>query len=467
MVSKGFKREVLSIVGRENLWENPEDILCYSYDATPLPPCNPDLVVRPKEEEEVARIVLLCAREGIPLVPRGAGTNLSGGVVPVEGGVVLLTTGLNRILEVNREDLYVVAQAGVVTAKLAAAVERVGLFYPPDPASMSVSTIGGNIMENAGGLRGLKYGVTKDYVMGVTFYDANGERVVGGARTVKCVTGYNLSGLMVASEGTLGVLTQAVLKIIPPPGARKSMMVVYQDIMKASEAVSAIIAAHVLPVTLEVLDSFTIGAVVEATGVDLPTDAGALLLIEVDGHPGQVEDEYGEVATICERLGGKVKVAQTEAERDEVWLARRKALSSLARLKPTLILEDVTVPRSQIPAMMAKIEEIRGRYGLLIGTFGHAGDGNLHPTFLTDSRDREEMERVEEAIKELFQGALDLGGTLSGEHGIGVAKLPFLVKEVGEGTIRFMKRLKEGVDPRGIFNPQKLVAAYERDLERD
>ncbi len=467
MVKETFKRELLSIVGKDNLWENPEDVLCYSYDATPLPPCKPDLVVRPTTEEQVGSIIALCTQEGVPLIPRGAGTNLSGGVVPVDGGVVLLTTGLNRIVEVNREDLYAVVQAGVVTARLAAEVEKLGLFYPPDPASMSVSTIGGNIMENAGGLRGLKYGVTKDYVMGVTFYDAVGERVVGGGKTVKCVTGYNLPGLMISSEGTLGVLTRAVLRLIPPPRARKAMVVVYDDLIKASETVSAIIAAHILPATLEFLDQFTIKAVVEATGVDLPTDAGALLLIEVDGHPAQVEYEYREAVSICEDSGGQVRVARSEEERDEVWLARRKALSSLARLKPTLILEDVTVPRSQIPAMMATIEEVRKKYDLLIGTFGHAGDGNLHPTILTDRRDEKETERVEKAIEELFQGALDLCGTLSGEHGIGVAKLPFLVKEVGEGTLRFMKRLKGGVDPRGIFNPHKLVAAYERGLERD
>ncbi len=461
MISRNLIKKLRSIVGKENVWDKPEDILCYSFDATPLPPQKPDLVVRPKNEEEILKIVKLCVEEKIPLIPRGAGTNLSAGVIPVKGGIVLLMTGLNRIIEINPDDLYVEVEAGVVTAKLAQEVEKYNLFYPPDPASMSVSTIGGNIMENAGGLRGLKYGVTKDYVMGITFIDATGERIVSGAKTVKCVSGYNLTGLMISSEGTLGILTRAILKLIPPPQAKKSLLAIYDSFMKASETVAAIIASHILPATLEFLDSFTIKTVVEATKVDLPTDAQALLLIEVDGHPAQVEEEAEKISKICEKYEGKIRVAKDEREKEEIWLARRKALSALARLKPTLILEDITVPRSKIPEIMEKIENIKRKYELTIGTFGHAGDGNLHPTILTDARNKEEMKRVEKAVEELFEAAISVSGTLSGEHGIGLAKLPYLVKEVGESTINFMKRLKKGVDPHGIFNPYKLVKLHE------
>jgi glycolate oxidase len=369
-----------------------------------------------------------------------------------------VTNALNNILEINEEDMYAVVQPGVITAKLAAAVEAKGLFYPPDPGSQAVSTIGGNVAENAGGLRGLKYGVTKDYVMGLKFFDVSGNDVKTGSRTVKCVTGYNLTGLMVGSEGTLGVIYEVILKLIPLPSHRKSMIAVFDETAKATETVAAIIAGRIVPATLEFMDNFTIRAVEKHSNAGLPLDAAALLLIEVDGHPAQVEEDAEKVESICRKKGAtSLRVAKDASERDKIWAARRGALSALAQLKPTLVLEDATVPRSKIPQMVRAIEDIGKRYNLAIGTFGHAGDGNLHPTILTDRRNKEEWKRVEEAIKEIFEKALALGGTLSGEHGIGLAKSGFLKNEIGAGAILFSKNIKSALDPKNILNPGKII----------
>jgi glycolate oxidase len=336
---------------------------------------------------------------------------LSGGTVPLSGGVVIVTNGMNSILEINEADMYAVVQPGVVTAKLAAAVEAKGLFYPPDPGSQAVSTIGGNVAENAGGLRGLKYGVTRDYVMGVSFFDVEGNLVKSGSRTVKCATGYNLTGLMVGSEGTLGVFAEIILKLIPLPAHRKAMMAVFESLERASETVAAIIADRIVPATLEFLDNFTIRAVEDFSKAGLPRDAAAMLLVELDGHAAQVEEDAERVEALCRSMGAtSIRVARDAAERDRVWAARRAALSALAQLKPTLVLEDATVPRSRIPDMVAAIGRIAKRYDLTIGTFGHAGDGNLHPTILTDKRNRAEWERVEKAIDDIFDEALAMGG---------------------------------------------------------
>lgn len=444
------------ILEKGKVLTNEEDLACYSYDAYAETPVMPEIVVKPTEYEQIQKVIQLCNEENIPIVTRGAGSNLSGGTIPKSGGCVLLTTGFNKILEINENDLYAVVQSGVVTANLAKAVEAKGLFYPPDPGSMNISTIGGNVAENAGGLRGLKYGVTKDYVMGVNFFDPEGIAVKGGGKTVKLVTGFNLQGLMVSSEGLLGVITDVTLKLIPKPKSSSSMIVFFDDVITACEMVSAIISSKIVPATLEFLDNFTIKTVEEATKIGLPTDAGALLLIEVDGYQGQVEEEFSKILELAKKMNGRLKVANNIEEKNKIWEARRKALSSLARLKPTLILEDATVPRSKIPAMMKSIQEITKKYNLTIGTFGHAGDGNLHPTILTDRRNKHEMEIVEKAVDEIFEAALNLDGTLSGEHGVGTAKAKYLEKEVGKGTILYMKKLKKGIDPKGILNPHKM-----------
>ncbi|MBF0388496.1 MAG: FAD-binding protein [Desulfamplus sp.] len=459
MTTQGVIGELKKIVGADNVLTQKEDMVTYSYDAAVLDPVVPSAAVMPENSEQLGQIVKLCSDNKLPITVRGAGTNLSGGTIPSSrASIVLLTGKLNKILEINEADMYAVVQPGVVTATLAAAVEKKGLFYPPDPGSQAVSTIGGNVAENAGGLRGLKYGVTKDYVMGVSFFDSMGEHVKSGSRTVKCATGYNLAGLMVGSEGTLGILDEITLKLIPLPKARKSMVAVYKTIDEASETVAAIISNRIVPATLELLDNFTIRAVEAYSKAGLPIDAGALLLIEVDGHPGQVAEDGLKVEELCKTLGAvDVKVAADDIERDKIWAARRSALSALAKLKPTLVLEDATVPRSKIPAMVKALQEIAIKYKIEIGTFGHAGDGNLHPTILTDKRNKEEWHRVESAIEEIFDRALALGGTLSGEHGTGLAKAPFLAKETGLSSIIFSRRLRKALDPNGILNPGKIT----------
>jgi len=458
MIRKSLLKEFQIIVGAENVFSEDTDRLAYSYDAAVLEAVMPALVVRPTTGEALGQVVRLCNQNRIPLTVRGAGTNLSGGTIPIADGVVVVTNALNRIEEINEEDMYAVVQPGVVTAKLAAAVEAKGLFYPPDPGSQAVSTLGGNVAENAGGLRGLKYGVTRDYVMGLQFFDVDGEPIKTGSRTVKCATGYNLTGLMVGSEGTLGVFNKITLKLIPLPQDRKSMVAVFDEMAKASEAVAAVIASHVVPATLEIMDNFTIRAVEDHSHAGLPKEAAALLLIEVDGHPAQVQDDAAKVEAICRSKGAAdIRVAQSAAERDKVWAARRTALSALAKLRPTLVLEDATVPRSQIPAMVRAIQSISARYGIAIGTFGHAGDGNLHPTILTDRRDKAQWQKVEAAIADIFDRALALGGTLSGEHGTGIAKSCFLEKETSPATILYSKRVKAALDPHNILNPGKII----------
>lgn len=457
-MKKSLIKAFQEIVGKGNVLSEIEDLYAYSYDGAVSEEILPELVLRPKEPESVSKILALCNQEGVPVTVRGAGTNLSGGTVPSPKGIVVLTNGLNRVLELNEEDLYAVVEPGVITAKFASLVEAKGLFYPPDPGSQNVSTLGGNVAENAGGLRGLKYGVTKDYVMGLEFFSPEGDQIKAGARTVKCVTGYNLAGLLTGSEGTLGFIYKIVLKLIPYPPHRKALLVTYTDIYKASKTVSEIIAAKILPCTLELMDNFTIRAVESHSRAGLPVDVAAMLLIEVDGHPAQVEEDATGIQKICKRNSAlHIKVAETKEERDKIWEARRTALSALAKLRPTVILEDATVPRSKIPRMMEEINRIAKKYQITIGTFGHAGDGNLHPTILTDKRNRAEWERVEAAIEELFDTALNLGGTLSGEHGIGIAKSRFLQKEIGRGTMLYSRRIKEALDPKGILNPGKIV----------
>jgi glycolate oxidase len=459
MASSSLIKEFQALLGAENVMTEEADRQVYAYDSAVLDPVIPELVVRPTTSEALGHAVRLCNENQLPLTVRGSGTNLSGGTIPSkENGVVVVTNGLNRILEINTEDLYARVQPGAITAPFAQAVAEKGLFYPPDPGSQSVSTLGGNVAENAGGLRGLKYGVTKDYVMGVDFFDVNGELIQSGGRTVKCVTGLNLPGLMVGSEGTLGVFNEITFKLIPPPQASQAMMAVFDSVDKASEAVSAIIAHKIVPCTLEFLDQFTIRTVEEFRRAGLPTEAKALLLIEVDGHPVQVEEEAEKVRDLCTKLGAtQIQVAGSQAEKDAIWQARRDALPALARLKPTTVLEDATVPRSKIPAMIRAIGDIGTKYDLTIGTFGHAGDGNLHPTILTDRRDKAEFERVDQAIEEIFNTALDLGGTLSGEHGIGLAKRHFMAKEVTAATLNYSRKLKKALDPNEILNPGKII----------
>ncbi len=360
MLPQTLIREFISILGAENVISDQTDLHVYAYDSAVLKPVVPGLVLRPESTEQLGPVIALCHENNLPMTIRGSGTNLSGGTIPAsEHSVVICTGALNRILEINTQDLFARVEPGVLTADFAARAAGDDLFYPPDPGSQTVSTLGGNVAENAGGLRGLKYGVTKDYVQGLHFFDAEGGLVKTGSRTVKCASGLNLSGLMVGSEGTLGVISEIILKLIPPPKASRAMMAVYDSLDKGSETVAAIIAEKIIPCTLEFLDNFTIRTVEDFRRAGLPTEAEALLLIEVDGHPEEVREEALKVEDICRKLGAvDIRMAETAAEKEKIWQARRDALPALARQRPTTILEDATVPRSRIPDM------VRGLKGL-------------------------------------------------------------------------------------------------------
>ena len=457
-MDKEIINKLKSIVCEESVLDSYEDRIGYSYDATMVENL-PDCIVFPRNAQEVCEIVKIASANKIPIFPRGAGSGLSGGSVPIKGGIVLVIMRMNKILEINKDDLYAVVEPGVVVADLINEVAKFGLLYPPDPSSMKVATMGGSVAENAGGLRGLKYGVTKDYVMSLDVVGSDGEIFKTGAITVKSVSGYDMTRLFVGSEGTLGIITKITVKLIPLPEFRKSMMAIFRDINMAAKTVADIIKSGVIPATLEILDKITINAVEDYKKIGLSRDAEAILLIETDGVKEAAEKEADKIINICKVNDAiDVIVAKDDVERENIWTARRSALPALGRIKPTCILEDATVPRSKIPAMIKAINEISKKYNIMIGTFGHAGDGNLHPTIITDERNKEEMQRVEKVIDEIFKSALELNGTLTGEHGIGITKMKYLKDEFGEAGVGAMKKVKQALDPYNIFNPGKLFA---------
>lgn len=463
MLSNQVKEKIISIVTKDNYYDSKTELLSYSYDSTPNMQSMPDAVVSPRNTKEVSEIVKVCNDFKIPLVPRGSGTNLCGGTCPTEGGIVLLFKHMNQILEIDEENLTATVQPGVVTVELAKAVEAKGLFYPPDPGSMSISMIGGNINENSGGLRGLKYGVTRDYVIALEIVLANGDIIRTGGKLAKDVAGYDLTRLFVGSEGTLGVITEATLKLLPIPDTKKTMLALYQDLEAAARSVSKIIANKIIPTTLEFLDQPTLRVVEDYVKIGLPTDVQAVLLIEQDGPAEVVNRDLKKIEEVCKHENAvSVQIAATPEEAEALSMARRTALSALARLKPTTILEDATVPRSEVANMVKAINEIAKKYNLHICTFGHAGDGNLHPTCPTDARNHDEMERVELAFAEIFDRAIELGGTITGEHGVGVMKAPYLEWKLGKEGIDAMKAIKQGLDPNNIMNPGKVFAKDSR-----
>lgn len=434
------------------------ELLCYAYDAS-FGVYRPDVVVRPQSAAEIAAIVQLANREKIAITPRGLATSLSGGPLPVRAGIALDLSYMNERLEIDREDLVAVVSPGVLTADIHKAAEAVGLMYPPDPSSSHVSTIGGNLAENAGGPRGLKYGVTKDYVLGLEVVTAQGKIIRTGGRTVKNVTGYDLTKLIVGSEGTLAIITEATLRLVPKPPATETMLAVFDDLVESGRAISRTLSSGILPAKMEIMDQASIIAVENYKPSGLPVDAAAILLIEVDGHPAAVADEIQQVAHICHELGAReVKVAQSEQEREQFWFARKQVSPAIVSIKPTKISEDATVPRSKIPDLFARLQQIRDKYGIHLVVFGHAGDGNLHPNIVADVRDKAEMKRVEQAVADIFSTAIELGGTLSGEHGIGTMKAPFMEMELGSDGLDMMKRIKTAWDPHNILNPGKIFA---------
>ena len=453
-----YIKEFQEIVGEENVLTGQEDLFCYSYDATPGYSHLPEAVVIPENVNQVSAILKLANEYEIPVYPRGSGTNLSAGCVPLKGGIVLLMNRFNHVIDVDLENLVVITEPGVIVADLNNIAAEHGLIYPPDPGTVATATLGGTIAENAGGLRGLKYGVSKHYVMGLEVVLANGDILHTGGRNVKDVSGYDLTKLFTGSEGTLGVITQATLKLVPAPESKKSIMAIFKNLDHAGEAVAGIIAAKIIPATLEIMDNATIRTVEDYAHVGLPLDAEAVLLIEVDGIPVVVEKEAEAVLQVLKtNHADGIQVAQNDAERDKLWAARRAALPALAKLRPTTYVEDATVPRSKVPAFLRDVNRIAKEFNVTIGTFGHAGDGNMHPTIVCDIRDLEEMKSVKKAMNEIFLSAIKLGGTLSGEHGIGLGKLPWMEQQHGGKVMDAMKSIKRALDPNLILNPGKLV----------
>ncbi|WP_145948722.1 FAD-binding oxidoreductase [Paenibacillus sp. Y412MC10] len=463
MLQEDVKRELVAILGSSYVKDDPQSLVTHSYDGTPMLQSLPDAVVYPENTGQVSEVMKVLSRHRIPVVGRGSGTNLCGGTVPVQGGVVMVMHRMNRILEIDMENLTAIVQPGLNTKQFITHVEELGLFYPPDPSSMSISTLGGNIAECSGGLRGLKYGTTKDYVIGLEAVLASGDIIRTGGKLMKDVAGYDLTKLLVGSEGTLAIITEATLKLIPPPKYKKTMLAMYKDLYGAARTVSKIIENRIIPATLEILDRSTIRVVDDYAKLGLPLDMEAILLIEQDGDMETVERDIALITDICRsEQADQVSIAASSEEAEKLLTARRSAFTALARLKPTTILEDATVPRSKIADMVLEINRIAKKYDVQICTFGHAGDGNLHPTATTDARNQEEIHRVDEAFEEIFEAAIRLGGTITGEHGVGLVKSPFLEWKVGAAGMEVMKAIKQSFDPHNLLNPGKMFAKETR-----
>ena len=452
-------QELTRLLGPDLVLTAAEDLLVYAFDGTAALQQQPGCVVFARDTADIQAVLRLAQRTRTPVVTRGSGTGLSGGSLPVPGCIVLCTVRMSRILEVDRANLTLLTEPGATTVQIAEAAAAVGLFYPPDPGSMKISTIGGNVAENSGGLRGLKYGITRNYVMGLEVVLPDGEILFTGNKCVKDVAGYSLKDLFIGSEGTLGVITRILLRLIPQPAAKQTLVATFDAMDAAAQTVSDIIAAKIIPCTLEFLDRTTLRCVEDYAKIGLP-DCEALLLMETDGHPAQVADEAAHMEEIARANGcQQIRRAADEAEANALAGARRSAFSALARVAPTTILEDATVPRSELARMIRFVDQVAKKHRLRIGTFGHMGDGNLHPTFLTDERNTEEMHRVHLAFQEIFDEAIRLGGTITGEHGVGVAKKEFLPKFLGDASMRVMRGLRRELDPQGILNPGKMFDA--------
>ena len=450
-------RQLGSILPAERLLTAEIDLIPYAFDGTAALSQRPLAVILATTTEEVSAVLRWANETRTPVVARGSGTGLAGGSVPTAGSVVLCLTRFDRVLELDRRNLTILVEPGVTTQTIFDQADAAGLLYPPDPGSMKISTIGGNVASNSGGLRGLKYGVTKDYVMGFEIVLPDGEVAWIGNKCVKDVAGYSLREVFIGSGGTLGVFTKILLRLLPKPAAKKTLLAVYARMEDAAETVSAIIAHPIIPCTLEFLDRMTLNCVEDYAHVGLPREAEAILLMETDGHPAVIAEEAEIMAQLARAHGAlEVRVAGTVEESLRLATARRSAFAALARVAPTTILEDVTVPRSELAGMVAFIQALAQRHNLRIGIFGHMGDGNLHPTFLTNEKDADEMHRVELAFAEIVTETVRHGGTITGEHGIGLAKKRFLAESVGGLNVEMMRKLKRLFDPNLILNPGKM-----------
>jgi len=457
MIKESIVTEFQKIVGKENVLTSPEALKAYSYDGTTSWIHEPDIVLFPTSTQEISAIMKIANAEKIPVTPRGGGTNVSGGSVPIEGGIVICFTKMNKIVKIDKENLTATVEPGVVLMDLNMALAREGLFFPPDPQSFLGATMGGVIAENAGGPACVKYGVTKQYILGLEVVLANGDIVNLGGRTLKNVVGYDLMHIFISSEGTLGIIAKAELKLNPLPKTKKTIMAVYADVAVAGESVYRVLENGVIPGKIEFLDNWVINRIEEMMPMGLPRDADAVLLFECDGIPEAVEKEVEQIVEITKKYGAvDVRVAKDQAEADRYWLARRAGFAAVFGKAPTVLAEDVTVPRNKMPDLIRKCKEVAKKYNLEINVLGHAGDGNLHPSILTDINNKEAYDRALKGLDEIIGAAVELGGVLSGEHGIGLEKQKFFRRVIDPNIINMMKGIKQLLDPNNIMNPGKI-----------
>jgi len=458
MLDKKHIKYFEKLVGKENVYSDKAHLIAYAYDATRTR-FEPEAVVFPRDEEDVSALLKYCNEHQVIITPRGAGSGFTGGALPTNGGIILaLEKHMNKILEIDMENMVAVVQPGVINMDLQKAVEEVGLFYPPDPASEEYSTLGGNVSENAGGMRAAKYGITKDYVMALRAVRPNGDVIRAGKRTIKDVAGYNIAGILIASEGTLAVITEITLKLIPKPAFTKAYMGIFPSVDDAMNAVFKSLAAGANPVAMEFMDDLVVQALKEKLGIDLPEDAGALLIGDVDGNVSE------EVAFQLETLEKSFRengaqdfiIAHDAEKRTELWYARRNASPSITIFGSKKLNEDISVPRSMLPEALKRIYAIGDKYGFKVPCFGHAGDGNIHVNVMVDGSDEKQLHDGHQAIKEIFELVVDMGGTLSGEHGIGTSKAPFMNIAFNEVELDLFKSIKEAFDPNNILNPGKM-----------
>lgn len=453
MLPMKIQDELRTIVVEDGFFAEPEDLASYSYDGFGRE-FMPDAVILPRSTLEVSQIMKVADREGVKIVARGAGTNLSGNSVARQGGMIMSFTRMNRIVEIDIANRCAVVQPGVVNADLQKQVMKKGFFYPPDPASLRVCTLGGNVALNAGGPRAVKYGVTRDYVLGLEVVLADGEIIRTGGKTIKNVSGYDLTRLMVGSEGTLGIITEITLRLIPQPKARKTLLAVFSSVEEVAETVSAIVGAGIVPTTLELLDKVAIDLIRNVGGASFPSNAAGALLIEVDGDEDALEKESLKIAEFCRDRGAvQVEVAKTQEEAEKLWQARRSAGAAVYKACRNSVVEDPVVPVSELPRIIRTIGALSRKYNLKVGVIAHAGDGNLHPGIMTDFRNKEEMERVEKFIDEMFEQVIAMGGTLSGEHGIGIGKDKYMPLEFSRRSLDLMRGIKKVFDPKNLLNP--------------
>jgi glycolate oxidase len=456
-MKSNLEKDLQKLFSKEQLLTSPEEKLCYSYDATNKS-FLPHAIVLPHSTEDVVKLMKYAHQHKITVIPRGAGTGYTGGTLPVKGGIVVSFEQMTKVLLVGKEKRYAIVEPGLVTQHFADHVAKYGLLYPPDPASLKSSTLGGNVAECSGGLKGRKYGVTKSYVIGLEMVLADGEIVRTGVLNGQNENSYDLEALLIGSEGTLGLVTKIAFRLLDKVKYEQTVLATFDKMEDAAEVVAAITAAGIIPSVLELIDGDTLSCVLEYIQLDNIEKSEAVLLIEVDGNDKEeVRQEFERVLKICkEKRAKNLQYAETKEEKDELWTIRRSISASLLRIAPTKVNEDICVPPSKLPAMIKNIQELSKKHRVRINTFGHAGDGNLHVTFMCDFRNEEQMKNVEAAVDDLFDLTLKLGGTLSGEHGIGITKIKYLENEVGKSGIKLMRKIKSAFDPEHIINPGKI-----------